>query len=287
MTLGQRIRSARIEKGFTQRQLVGDFITRNMLSKIENDSATPSVRTLEFLAHKLEMPISYFMADFSYSDGAIFDGLNKIRKAYREERYTDCLELLEDSDEISTNDECYLLGARSALGAAHKALESGDVIAAKKYADSADYYNKKGMYYSTAADAERYLILTECALQLNTSDFEDNVKEYERAVRASSFSDRFKLARSEYLVRQGETVPANKLLDEVKPTDKKMEARKLYLYALCDMEDGMFGQALTLLKKAETIMEDTAFDAALEKCYMELENYKMAYYYASKQLKTE
>ena len=39
MTLGQKIRSARIERGMTQKELVGDHITRNMLSRIENDSA--------------------------------------------------------------------------------------------------------------------------------------------------------------------------------------------------------------------------------------------------------
>ena len=50
MTLGQKIRAARQERGMTQKELVGHYITRNMLSKIENDSATPSVRTLEYLA---------------------------------------------------------------------------------------------------------------------------------------------------------------------------------------------------------------------------------------------
>ena len=37
MTLGQKIKQARRNKGMTQRELVGDHITRNMLSKIEND----------------------------------------------------------------------------------------------------------------------------------------------------------------------------------------------------------------------------------------------------------
>ena len=56
MTLGQRIRQARIDRGMTQKQLVGDHITRNMLSKIENDSATPSVRTLEYIASRRSLP---------------------------------------------------------------------------------------------------------------------------------------------------------------------------------------------------------------------------------------
>lgn len=47
MTLGQKIKEARLERNMTQKDVVGDYITRNMLSKIENDSATPSVKTLE------------------------------------------------------------------------------------------------------------------------------------------------------------------------------------------------------------------------------------------------
>ena len=63
MTLGQKIKAARLERGMTQKELVGDYITRNMLSKIENDSATPSVRTLEYLARALDLPTSYFLSD--------------------------------------------------------------------------------------------------------------------------------------------------------------------------------------------------------------------------------
>ena len=61
MSLGQRIREVRLGKKLTQNDVVGDYMTRNMLSKIENGSATPSVRTLEFLAVALDVPISYFL----------------------------------------------------------------------------------------------------------------------------------------------------------------------------------------------------------------------------------
>ena len=63
MTIGQRIREARLGRQMTQQQLVGDYITRNMLSKIENDAATPSVRTLEYLAGKMGLPPGAFLSD--------------------------------------------------------------------------------------------------------------------------------------------------------------------------------------------------------------------------------
>lgn len=45
-TLGKRIKEARLAKKMTQSEVVGDFITRNMLSQIESGSATPSVKPL-------------------------------------------------------------------------------------------------------------------------------------------------------------------------------------------------------------------------------------------------
>jgi len=36
MTLGQKLKKARLDRGLTQAQVVGDRITRNMLSQLEN-----------------------------------------------------------------------------------------------------------------------------------------------------------------------------------------------------------------------------------------------------------
>ena len=63
MTIGQRIREARLGRQMTQQELVGDYITRNMLSKIENDAATPSVRTLEYLAGAMGLQPGAFLSD--------------------------------------------------------------------------------------------------------------------------------------------------------------------------------------------------------------------------------
>ena len=50
MELGEKLRKARLEAGLSQRQLCGEEITRNMLSLIENGSAKPSMKTLQYLA---------------------------------------------------------------------------------------------------------------------------------------------------------------------------------------------------------------------------------------------
>ena len=65
MELGERIKRARLEKGLSQRQLCGEYMTRNMLSLIENGAAKPSVETLEFLAKQLGKPVGYFLGEAS------------------------------------------------------------------------------------------------------------------------------------------------------------------------------------------------------------------------------
>lgn len=44
MELGEKLRLARLEAGLSQRALCGDEITRNMLSRIENGAARPSMK---------------------------------------------------------------------------------------------------------------------------------------------------------------------------------------------------------------------------------------------------
>lgn len=61
LTLGQKIKQARLELRLTQQEVAGDFITRNMLSKIEHDVTNPSLKTIQYLAKRLNKPISYFL----------------------------------------------------------------------------------------------------------------------------------------------------------------------------------------------------------------------------------
>ena len=61
MSLGERLRQARLEAGLSQRQLCGERITRNMLSQLESGAASPSVATLSYLAARLGKPVGYFL----------------------------------------------------------------------------------------------------------------------------------------------------------------------------------------------------------------------------------
>ena len=98
MELGEKIRAARLGAGLSQRQLCGEEITRNMLSLIENGSARPSMKTLEYLARKLGKPLSYFLdahAEEKQTLGESWVLLNRAEVALNQGRQELARDLLE------------------------------------------------------------------------------------------------------------------------------------------------------------------------------------------------
>lgn len=63
MNIGERIRALRNAKMMTQTELAGKQITRNMLSRIENGSALPSLSTIMYLAARLGVPAGFLLAE--------------------------------------------------------------------------------------------------------------------------------------------------------------------------------------------------------------------------------
>ena len=166
MTLGQKIRAARQARGMTQKEVVGEYITRNMLSKIENDAATPSVRTLEYLAGALGLPTGYFLDGAGVSDGSSPDGLDEARQAYREGDWTECLDLLSADKKAGTTDEGCLLHALAGLYAGRQALAAGRLEEARELAETAQYYNQEGLYRSRDVAAALSILLGKVLKQL-------------------------------------------------------------------------------------------------------------------------
>lgn len=183
MTLGQKIKAARLEKGLTQKEVVGDYITRNMLSKIENDSATPSVRTLEYLAKALGLPPGHFLNDAQLSNGLVPDGLNEARAAFRARKWLDCLAALNADTTAATSDEGYLLYALAAFHAAEQALEEQRLDDARELAESARYYNREGLYYSPGLAARLDMLLGGILTRLGRGQIDAQNEEIGRLLR--------------------------------------------------------------------------------------------------------
>jgi len=58
LTLGQRLRQARLERGLTQQALAHPEFSKNYVSALERGSARPSLKALEVLARRLDIPMS-------------------------------------------------------------------------------------------------------------------------------------------------------------------------------------------------------------------------------------
>jgi len=159
MTLGQKIKATRLEQGLTQKEVVGSYITRNMLSKIENDNATPSVKSLTYLANILGVPVSEFLNNTTLSDGFIPDGLDEARMLFREKEYLGCLESLERNPTAASSDEGCLLCAYACAAAMRNAYDCGEMEEARALAKSGLRYNQQSMYRAPHLDLELNLLL--------------------------------------------------------------------------------------------------------------------------------
>ena len=109
MKIGEKIKKLRTAKLMTQSDLVGGEITRNMLSRIENGAANPSLDTVCYIASRLNVPVGYLLGD--ERDEAIYTKYNDvvgIKKAFMNENYGICKDMCVNSDSAE-DDEIQLL----------------------------------------------------------------------------------------------------------------------------------------------------------------------------------
>lgn len=94
--IGERIRAVRLRRGMTQNELAGGDVTRNMLSRIENGAALPSLPTLCAIASRLDVPA-----------GALLDGLegyashrieDDMRELIKKQKYSKAIEYYDSSE---------------------------------------------------------------------------------------------------------------------------------------------------------------------------------------------
>ncbi len=116
-SLGKKIKERRKSLNMTQHELCGEYITRNMLSRIETGVAHPSLDTLIFIAERLKMPVEYFVATEKKSEAQYrrIENITEIRRLYSTGQYHRCVDLAEstesDDDEICfiIAEACYMI----------------------------------------------------------------------------------------------------------------------------------------------------------------------------------
>ncbi len=123
--LGSKIKAIRSELGMTQSELCEGIVTRNMLSRIENGEALPSLPTLSALAIRLSVPVGYLIDD--RDDGTKLKNdrlLAMIKKEFAAGNYELCLQYLngleyyQDEKDVYTAKSMYLLGIEKMNGCA-------------------------------------------------------------------------------------------------------------------------------------------------------------------------
>lgn len=264
MTLGEKLRQARLEAGLSQRQLCGDEITRNMLSQIENGSASPSMKTLGYLASQLGKPISWFLED-SFAASPNQRCMETAWECFEAGVYSAAQEALAcyQAPDALYDREQQLLSALVTLSLAEQAIAQGRII----YARELLIQKVPAIAYLPELERRRVLLLGRVVDAL-PGNFLPNVDaELLILAKAAMFEGNWGKAARLLDAAQNQTSPEWNLL--------RGKA------ALAQQE---YGTAAKFLQLAEEAYPDAALPA-LEIAFRELEDYKMAYYYAARQRK--
>lgn len=189
MTIGEKIKKLRNGLGMTQSTLCGDYITRNMLSQIENGIAKPSIDTVTYIADKLGVPAGFLLTDTD--DLLAFQKLTCIdvlRDLYTEKKYFECAQICEKlpgcDDEIAfILSNCYLNIGKDHLQsgnirAAENALNASLIFSDKTVYASDDVRRKAGIYLSMIDAFKKKNTVTDVLEAFQSSTSSDNDYDY-------------------------------------------------------------------------------------------------------------
>lgn len=158
MTLGQRIKTLRKERAMTQSALCGDYMTRNMLSQIENDQASPSLATVCFIAKQLQIPVGYLLdqevTPLVYRKAGVIE---LIRTAYADGRWQDCIDHCKQLSDF--DDELALLLSDCYLQEGIAAFHDGQLETAKNLLDTALRFTTRTRYPKSAIEEQANTLL--------------------------------------------------------------------------------------------------------------------------------
>ena len=272
LSLGKKIRQLRIDRKITQQELVGDFITRNMLSQIENDIATPSIKTLQYIADTLEVPLSFLMInqnDEQYNKNYEYDDIQtitiKAKQFFFGGEYLKYIDVAENNPQITDdNKESVMLLGIAYLEAAHESFLAGETDNCLEYCKRAEgcVFGLGGLPVGRKINRQAELYKYLCQ-----PIFTDDGEEYKSSKISGINSDNF-LSRTfdENGFSRHNITAAHKALKNNEPHE-----------------------ALRLLREAEIFIENYASHPykkelykLFETAYVKTEDYKNAHLYSSK-----
>ena len=281
MTTGEKIKKLRNDKMMTQAQLVGDHITRNMLSRIESNEANPSLSTLLYIADRLGVPAGYLLADEKgdavYAKSFVLDD---IKMAFNMGNYRICRELCVNAGLY--DDEIVLVAAEATFALAVEEFNSGFLYRAVDFFDEAISYCEKTSYYTEHIKAAACMYLRYMrglSPNLTSSVIDENTVEHFCAM-----DNRF--CRYIYAVEGVEsshTTFAGMYIDSGDRDDPTV----LHLGAKIDMLHGNYRLAASKLNRILTNEYEVgrpllyAVLSDLESCCKSMNDYRGAYEYSN------
>ena len=262
MELSQRIKAARLEAGLSQRQLCGDVITRNMLSLIESGRARPSMDTLRHFSQMLGKPISYFLEEDAVTspNQAI---MQTAENAYAAKDFSAVLAALEDyrAPDAVFDQTRYLLELLACQKLAAHAIAEGKNAYALALLDRAETASAHTVY--GPAPAERAIL----RWQADSGAADPACVPITDAL----------MLRAEAALQARDAARAARLLDAADETPP----RWCLLRGTAAMDLGDTEGAVRYLTAAEAAYPGQVIPL-LEKCYLQLGDYRHAYEYAKK-----
>ncbi len=274
MTLGEKIRTLRKDRKITQSALVGNEITRNMLSRIESDKALPSLQTLLFLAEKLEVTPGYLLNEnASLLDDKKARCLPAMKAAYKSGNYKEVLRLYQ-RDLNETDDETALLLAEASAGYAMQLLHMGKMISAEKTAAEGKAFCEKTLYLTHHTEAVLSLI-TAIAGNVQSPKYDVTASAFTSLREAAVFEDLYRYASEQ---TEGHTFKDPYFAAHA-------EAKRM-------IASGNKADAIKALEALEEKKAEKGFSVLvlfrvygdLENCHKELYNYEAAYKYSAKRM---
>ena len=272
MTIGQKIKTARLAKSMTQSDLVQNKITRNMLSSIERDKAKPSLETISYIAERLELPIAYFLTeedDFWYYEKKNL--IDNIVADLKEKRYKSCVELVKSISHI--DDELAYILATCYYEMAVSSVKFGALRSGAEYIYECLIWCGK-----TAYSTDKY----KSALHLYSS-FVKNINspllEFDESAFLTSIENVMEYELYMYLKGDGQFAYTN-------------PQYKMHIEAKRKIKERRYEEAVALLSEIEINKSKYEYNvyvmlgvyADLDNCYKQLCDFENAYRYSMKRI---
>ncbi len=283
MKIGEKIKNIRTSKVMTQKQLAGDKITRNMLSRIENGAASPSLETVYYLAGRLNVSPGYLLAEGE--DEELFRKIYRIeniKRAYKNGDLRICRDICCSSG-LDNDDEINLILSRCSLGIAKEEFCAGRLRSAGRAFEEAVDYAERSAYNDDTARAEAVVYSRYMKRVSQTLGGELSGREVNEGL---AYGDWFcvYVAALEAL-ESGK--PVCDLRSAQKSETEKISPLYTHIKARRAMKSGDYAEAAKLLKEILT-SESTVPDPFLFSVFYDLEiaskeinDYRGAYEYAA------